>query len=153
MIITVQLLLILILTILLNSNNPIKSRFLILLATSLIFLTIKLRISDTWYPIIFFLLFTGGILIIFIILSSVLPNEKTKKIKIRKLFIITIIIVVILNYRKKINIARNLKEIKRFLNSRINFIFILALILIYFFYSINLNTTEEYSIRSFQCYS
>lgn len=134
----------------LNSNNPIKTRFSILISASCIFLFLKINSSTIWIPLIFFILFTGGILIIFIILSSVLPNEKTIKVKYSK---VVIILIILLSFSSiKINGIEGIHgQMKRFISSGLNLIVITLIILIYFFNAINLNSKEETPMRSLQC--
>lgn len=63
----------------LETNNPVNlSINLIILRTCLIF-EIYVMKRERWFPILFYILFLGGILVIFLILSSVSPNEKPKK--------------------------------------------------------------------------
>jgi hypothetical protein len=135
-----------------KSKNPIKTRFFILISAGLIFLVLKIETGIVWIPLIFFLLFTGGILLIFMILSSVLPNEKTIKIKFSKVRILVLALVAIIP-RSFIRGGKEELEshIKRFLSSGTNIILITRIILLYFFNSIQINTTEEYSMRSLQC--
>lgn len=133
-----------------NSNNPIKARFFILTAAGAILFITRSNTGIVWIPLIFFILFTGGILIIFIILSSVLPNEKTIKIKYSKVFT-AITIILIWPLRKNLETNLISRRVKRFISSGINLIFIMRVIIIYFFISININSIERTSIRSIQC--
>lgn len=134
-----------------NSKNPIKIRLLILLSVSIIFSVLRTNTGNVWFPLLFFVLFTGGILIIFIILSSILPNEKALKRKMPKILIIWIIVWSLIERKKEIFFPRDHNIIKGTLTSGIIFPFITLTILIYFFRSIRFNNREEYSIRSFQC--
>lgn len=135
-----------------NSKNPIKTRFLILRIRFLMFISLKLQKGEVWFPLIFFLLFTGGILIIFMILSSISPNEKSYKMKIPKIAIIVIILLSTIPRVKEFPRRTNISQTKRILTSGIFYQIITIVILLYFFRSININKREGYSIRSFQCY-
>lgn len=135
-----------------NSKNPIKTRFLILGIRFLIFVSLKLQKGEVWFPLIFFLLFTGGILIMFMILSSISPNEKSYKMKISKFAIIVIILVSVIPRMKEFPRRTNIPQTKRILTSGVFYQIITIVILLYFFSSININKREGYSIRSFQCY-
>lgn len=136
--------------IIINSRNPIKTSFSILISASVIFFYVKITSGITWLPLIFFILFTGGILMIFIILSSVLPNEKTIKVKYSKRIRLTILITTLI-VSKYESIPIIATQTKRFLTSGLNLILITAIILAYFFNSINLNSNEETPMRSLQC--
>ena len=134
----------------LKSTNPVKVRTFILFLRIIIFFTIYFKSSQTWIPILILLLFIGGIIIIFIILSSILPNEKTIKIKNLYLIILPIFLAIILKEStfptEKLN-----TEIKSFLSTGINFYTILLLILIYFLASISILSVEQSPIRSISC--
>lgn len=134
-----------------NAKNPIKIRILILIGTSIIFLLIHLNTGNVWFPLIFFILFTGGILIIFIILASILPNEKVWKIKTPKTFITWFFLATLIGIQKNTVFKRNFIDLKSILSSGVVFTLITLIILVYFFTSIRLNRAEQYSIRSFQC--
>lgn len=148
----VRITIIIIILILINSNNPIKTRFIILSSSALIFLLVKTKTGQTWIPLIFFILFIGGILIVFIILSSILPNEKSIKIKIPKTFFLILITSIILEpiiITEKTNLS---PEIKRFISTGYTLALIIRVILIYFFGSISINKNEDQSIRSIICW-
>lgn len=152
MIITLKVLLVTRAYVIIASSNPIKTRFYILISARIIFLLLKLNTGSTWMPLIFFILFAGGILVIFIILASVLPNEKIFKLKFNKVRVTMLILILLLTQRNNKYLTISRSQIKSFLTCSLNITLIITLILIYFFYSINLNTKEEYSIRSLQCW-
>lgn len=67
---------------LIKNINPMKARVTILFMRTLIFSLIFATKGSCWVPIIFYLLFMGGILMMFMILSSLAPNEQSKKMKV-----------------------------------------------------------------------
>lgn len=71
--------------------NPVKISFALFLIRTLFLTRASLTTGHTWAPLIFYMLFTGGILVIFIILSSNMPNEKVMKVKVYPLAVIVII--------------------------------------------------------------
>ena len=64
-----------------KAANPVKMAILLILIRAFTFLLLGIHTSSVWFSIIFLMLFTGGILIMFMILSSILPNEKAIKSK------------------------------------------------------------------------
>lgn len=70
--------------------NPVKLTMVLLIYSSLVTLHLWHLSATTWFPLIFYILFIGGILIIFMILSSGIPNEKVMKLKI-EIFLIAAI--------------------------------------------------------------
>lgn len=134
-----------------NSNNPMKIRFSILLGSSIIFLLIKIKTGSVWIPLIFFILFTGGILMAFIILASILPNEKIMKLKTSKIFFLILIMTTLITYTKMLGVENIAPQIKSFISTSLTLFLIVSIILIYFFGSVNLNARREYSIRSVNC--
>lgn len=135
----------------LATKNPVKIRTILVGLRIILFTIMTIYSGNTWFPLIFHLLFSGGILMIFIILSSIIPNEKTKKIKI-KLLTTIILIIRYFNLRKRnIKISR-FQEIKIFLNNRININFIITLIIIYFITFLFILRKENLPIRTIKCY-
>lgn len=64
---------------LITCNNPVKIRLMLTTISFIIIVIIKEMSGMSWIPLILSMLFTGGILIMFIILSSITPNEPIKK--------------------------------------------------------------------------
>lgn len=141
-----------IIAILIKNKRPLKLRFIILLLTNIIFIKLTFNSGRSWIPLLFIILFTGGILLIFIILSSIIPNQKSKKFKPK----IKIIIFIIINIALREKLIRKeteiLNQIKSFLTSGINIIWITTVILIYFLRSIIYINTEETPLRTIQCW-
>lgn len=151
--IIISIIIILNLIVLSYTKNPIKTRFFILTLSSISFLLIKLETRNTWFPLLFFLLFNGGILLIFIILSSIIPNEKSIKIKTLKLLTLISITIILYTISIKIQTQKsNFNQIKRFLTSTIRISLIIVLILLYFFNTARIIKIEESPIRSLLCW-
>lgn len=134
-----------------NTINPVKTRIALIILRITTFYIINERVRNSWAPLIFLLIFTGGILIIFIILSSLLPNEKSLKIKpIPLLAIISIPLTTLI--RRERNLTRTVK-IKWFLQSSWTLIYTIILILAYFLSFIYTLSKNNQPIRSTSCYS
>lgn len=130
--------------------NPIKIRITLVFIRALSFQFIQTQISNSWISLIFILLFIGGILIIFMILSSLLPNEKSLKIKsiFICLFIIQLILIV-----SRITYQIIYTQIKWIIQSRASLEFIIILITIYFISFVYILSKNEQTIRSKLCHN
>lgn len=107
------------------------------------------KTSIIWYPLLYFLIFIGGILLIFIILSSILPNEKNKisiKSLIKFAFFLPIIFLLLIK-KESIILRVRIKTTKAILDSRRRSLFLILAMLIYFFGAIILISEEEAPIR------
>lgn len=129
-----------------TSRNPLKISVWLILIRSIVFYVSHLIMGITWIPIILFLLFIGGILIIFIILSSLIPNEKSKK---AKFIIIPMIIFFVcgITLTKVSNSIINY-ELKWSIVRRINIIRLIIIVLIYFLRFIYIISVENIQIRN-----
>lgn len=131
--------------------NPIKTRVSILV-TGAVILQISRRHSGTcWITILILLLFMGGIIIIFMILSSILPNEKTIKIK-NPIILIWILALTLIYWRAPIEGGSIGERTKSFLSSGQNFYVIITLILIFFVGRMRTLRSERTPMRSLTCY-
>lgn len=131
-------------------KNPVKIRIILIILRLTIFFLIYLRSGIVWFPILFSLLFIGGILIIFIILSSILPNEKRTKIHIMR----TIILSNLILFTQHSKIEESLitgKFIKRFLSRNNSFNLLILILILYFFSTITILCKVELPIRSVTC--
>lgn len=131
-------------------TNPVKVRITLLIVRIAIFLSLIIKRGESWFPILFSMLFIGGILIIFIILSSISPNEKSIKL----LFLsIPVIILIILTFQEnKILENREIHKFpKRFLDSRSRFSFIILILILYFFSAIIILSKVETPMRRVLC--
>lgn len=76
-------------------RNPIKICIIITLASVIILNQAYLKIGKRWWPTLIFILFIGGIILMFMIVSATTPNETikpaTKKIKITKIIYILLL--------------------------------------------------------------
>lgn len=135
-------------------SNPVKISIRLIFLRITIFNSIFLISGIRWFPLIFCLLFIGGILMIFLILSSLIPNEKIKKNKINKnMMLISIIIAILINLNWKIKINEiSWTQRKIFLINNLNIATITILILIYFLIFIILNIKEKVSLRIIRCH-
>lgn len=134
-----------------HSPHPVKIRIRLVILRLVIFIFIYSKTSRSWYPILFFLIFIGGILMIFIILSSVLPNEKTKK---RKLGITPIILIFMirLELASKDFVRENIANAAKItLDSSNSIAFLIAAIIFYFFSTLKIVCKEERPLRSHFC--
>lgn len=131
----IMLALFLLLAVIYQSLSPVKVRMILLAIRSLSFGTIYIWTSSLWFPAIMYLVFIGGILIMFIILSSILPNIRSPKNQ--KIFFwpaILFLIYIIIGQNKLTELT-NL-SIKNLLSSSITIIFFFFSITAYFVFVI-----------------
>lgn len=134
-----------------TSVNPVKIRIRILRISVLLFFSMAVSSGDSWIPLLLTILFMGGIIIMFMILSSILPNEKTIKNK-KISYLIIFAMFTSLSVFWKVGPMFGRTEIKSFLSSRANFCVLAILVLLYFFRRIGIIASEERPIRSLQCH-
>ena len=129
------------------SKRPMKLRVMLMMIRRIIFTYIRLKTGSTWFPLLIFLIFIGGILIIFIILCAVIPNEKRKK-EITRIYSI-ILCTLIFSLRGGPQPTRTSTQgnIKRVLFRGGFFTIILILITIYFLVAITILKTIKNPLR------
>lgn len=115
------------------NKNPVKIAVTILFFSTTVFNLMGIQIGSNWIRIILFLIFTGGILITFIVLSSLMPNISfTTSLSNKRFYIIFIILAVLITFNYRINSTR-LRSIKEINLIAGNLFFFTTLILGYFF--------------------
>lgn len=129
-----------------GTKNPVKISLFIITLRALIFYIIKILISRSWFSIIFFLIFIGGILIVFLILSSLRPNEKSIKLKLNLIFLSIVPLIILISSISRIEIKTTI--IKWTIQSRYNIEIIILIILIYFFSFIIIIASKKITLRS-----
>lgn len=138
-----------ILIVTLNYNtNPLRISIKLVIITLLLFTSITIQ-SSRWYPIIIIILILGGILVIFTILSSLIPNEKINKEK--KKIIILRLRVIYFSMIPKISTTNVYKMNKSYLEETPIFIITIIFMLFYFFRFISIISQQEVPIRQFEC--
>lgn len=131
-----------------TSLNPIKIIYLLITLRILTTIILTIQIATSWAPIIIFLIFIGGILISFIIIASMLPNEKSIKIKFVQAIIIVAPFLLLINYT---NNERIIFLIKSILASTTNLVIFIPLIICYFIVFIILISQTSAPLRTLEC--
>nr|YP_010287608.1 NADH dehydrogenase subunit 6 [Orthaga euadrusalis]UKT61939.1 NADH dehydrogenase subunit 6 [Orthaga euadrusalis] len=92
-------------------NHPLAMGLMILIQTMLMCLISGMLISTYWFSYILFLTFLGGLLVLFIYVSSVASNEMFKMFNIKNILLISIFIIMnmIIFYNKNMNMYFNLE--------------------------------------------
>lgn len=144
--ITTTLILILYTTIinLIETYHPVKIIIIMTSARITILILARETSGNSWFPIIFFLIFIGGILIVFIILCALLPNEPTNKTKSRKWTLIILLATPSLIYID----TEISTQIKWFMHSNIVLKIIIILILIYLISFIYVLSKNKNTLKS-----
>nr|WGL40198.1 NADH dehydrogenase subunit 6 [Aporia hippia] len=88
-------------------NHPLMMGLLILCQTMLLSLLMGIYINTYWFSYILFLIFLGGLLVLFIYVSSIASNEMMKfsmKFKFNFILLLIIIFTFIIYYKNQISI-------------------------------------------------
>jgi len=131
-----------------RSKTPVKLRIICIVLFFLIILLIWFDTGTSLGVLLMSMLFAGGVLIIFIILSSFNPNEKSTKIKIRarRLIIIWFLSLHISNiFSPRIQLSL---ELKGMYQSHFSIGILMALIIFYFYVMNKIIKKEENSMRA-----
>lgn len=114
------------------SLNPITIGILILI-TSLVLTLIYSILLTSWVAFLIFLIYVGGILVIFAYFVALTPNQQRNilRLPITTIFLSSLLIITTRNFRIKIP-QLNLNSIRTFYQiNNINLLFILAIILLF----------------------
>nr|ASL06223.1 NADH dehydrogenase subunit 6 [Lymantria dispar dispar]AST23740.2 NADH dehydrogenase subunit 6 [Lymantria dispar]AST23766.2 NADH dehydrogenase subunit 6 [Lymantria dispar]AST23779.2 NADH dehydrogenase subunit 6 [Lymantria dispar]AST23818.2 NADH dehydrogenase subunit 6 [Lymantria sp. AN-2017] len=84
-------------------NNPLSMGLMILIQTSLICIMSGMMIKTYWFSYILFLVFLGGLLVLFIYVSSIASNELFLTSNMLKMFLMFIIIISIFSFINSFN--------------------------------------------------
>nr|WHN78855.1 NADH dehydrogenase subunit 6 [Charaxes kahruba] len=96
------------------TNHPIPMGLFILFQTLMVCILSGMMINSYWFSYILFLIFLGGLLVLFIYMSSIASNEKMKKFSLKNK-IILLLIIIIMNTISFMNI-NNLNWLNFYLN-------------------------------------
>lgn len=120
-------------TIITINKNPVKIRILLLIIVTILRIFIYKISRRRWFPLIFYMLFLGGILVMFLILSTIIPNEKIKKSKVKIWEIILILrIIPFIIHQIRISNTTHIAYLQNFLQRSYNTIFCTRIIIFYF---------------------
>lgn len=138
---------------LVTAVNPVKICASLILARVGLFTYIFCKNSSIWIRAIFFIIFIGGIIIMFIILTSLIPNEKNLKVR-KKLTSILILSARFVSLRSSIAQVEiiSTQQIKVIFFSNESFETLILAILLYFLVFVYILSKESSSLRSFSCY-
>lgn len=128
--------------------NPIKIGMVILIAGAIILILVASDTGNVWTSSIIFLLYLGGILVVFIVISSVAPNEKPKKVK--RLLVITFLLAsIFLRISNKETLESLVSQSKARVSSGALILAIILLMSSYFFIFLSVVREGKTSIRTF----
>nr|YP_010329795.1 NADH dehydrogenase subunit 6 [Acronicta major]UNP54529.1 NADH dehydrogenase subunit 6 [Acronicta major]UNP54939.1 NADH dehydrogenase subunit 6 [Acronicta major] len=100
-------------------NNPLSMGLMILIQTLLTCLLTGMMIKTYWFSYILFLTFLGGLLVLFIYVSSIASNEMfNKSFNMKMIFMLFMIILMLMMMKQYMN--PNIKWMNLFLNSDMN---------------------------------
>lgn len=148
MITIIEALIILLLAFMINVKNPVKMSITVLASGSAILLLSCSITGIIWINLILFLLFIGGILVVFIIISSVTPNERGGKVK-RLLFLPYFMIGLCFTPYLWTEGAQTSTHIKSVLIETRFLMMMVIVISLYFFIFIKILARREIRLRTF----
>lgn len=134
-----------------GSTNPVKLIVRLLAIRRGVFWVAAVNKSRIWIRRVFLIIFIGGILIMFMILSSLLPNEKRLKNKKTKSLAFIVFIARACNMATPRKERGLTQEIQLIFLSNGRFEILVIVILVYFFCFIYMVTKENSRIRSLLC--
>nr|YP_009919114.1 NADH dehydrogenase subunit 6 [Cataclysta lemnata]QMP96707.1 NADH dehydrogenase subunit 6 [Cataclysta lemnata] len=118
----ISLMIILISMMMLYLNHPLSMGLMILMQTIMVSIISSMMIKTYWFSYILFLTFLGGLLVLFIYVSSMAPNEMFKiSFNMKLIFMISTCLIIIISYlnfynMKWINLNINNSEMNNFFN-------------------------------------
>nr|AZZ89034.1 NADH dehydrogenase subunit 6 [Achilidae gen. 1 sp. n. 1 SX-2018] len=79
----------------LNMNHPLSMGFMLTVQTTIMCLYSSTLMSSPWFGYILFIIMIGGMMVMFMYMSSIASNEKFKLMKMKSILIITMMMTVI----------------------------------------------------------
>lgn len=131
-----------------KSINPVKIRIILIMLRNFLFLNLFLKRRISWFPTIFLIIFTGGILMIFIIVSSIIPNQKPIKFKISMTVLIARSIIALIEMKNTKELTTTFRSLKWNMERIFYIARLTSLIILYFFTFIRILSIEKRSMRS-----
>lgn len=131
-------------------QNPLNFSVKLTFLTIVLFFHLYI-LTSRWFPLILSMLILGGILVIFSVLSSLIPNEKIVKEK-YLFFFFRLILRIFLFLLEKLNYFPIFKMNKSFIEEYRIFFLIISIILFYFFRFVSIISLQEGSMRKFTCF-
>lgn len=126
--------------------NPVKIATIVALSGSIIFCYLRITKGTSWIYILILILFLGGIMIVFMIISSLAPNEPSLPSK--STFWISIVTLIAMITQ----VSRDgRRQMKWFAMSTQNIRFIVIMVLRYFVVFIWIVSMESCSMRTWSC--
>ena len=136
------------------SFNPVKIGGLVLIYSLFLVMHIYKSSGFSWFPIILLLLFSGGILVVFIMLSSIHPNQEVQKSKLSFLPMGTVFILTLIP-KTSLDISfkwRRHERLKMFFQEFTRSLILTSVILFYFLIFTKILEKEVRCIRLTLCY-
>lgn len=132
-----------------NMRNPVKIGMMVITLRALILRSTVKITGEVWIGVVIFLLFMGGILVVFIVVSALAPNENPKKIKKINL-LIALIVSSLLSFSGVGTVVKTGREvIKTSVVSRWFLRMVLILMSLYFFIFLIVINKDRMSLRRF----
>lgn len=128
--------------------NPVKIGFLLIIFSVSNFFVMFFSLGSSWFPLIFSLLFIGGVIVLLMVISSLFSNEKTDNYSLFFIFL-TFLFFIIFFVPFFSRMFVYAQDFKVFLYSGFNFMFMVLLVLGYFFLFLFFISFEKASLRSF----
>lgn len=136
----------------LSPLSPVKLALSLIVVRMMLFLEVYIFNSRVWMASIYIIIFVGGIIVMFMIMVSLLPNEKN--LKMGKLILISFLVVLplsrgLLRDVQMENCLNHTSKVIFFSNER--FETLIIVILLYFFSFLAILSKETSTLRSSVC--
>nr|AWX92102.1 NADH dehydrogenase subunit 6 [Ugyops sp. APL-2018] len=88
-------------------NHPISMGAMLLIQSTMTAMLTMMLTKNSWFPMILFITFSGGIMIMFIYMASIASNEKFKFSPKMMIMMMTIFLLTMLMYKDKVMLMEN----------------------------------------------
>lgn len=135
-------------------KRPIKLNVILFAVSTFLIVRMAKASGNVLMPMIIYLIFIGGILMAFMIISAITPSAKIRKMRLRKTLALILVSILIWRAGKKIERStRSVDEIFRYKTTIIYLPMIgvmMATLIIYFFSIISIVARERRNLRTFR---
>nr|WIL10303.1 NADH dehydrogenase subunit 6 [Nothopoda sp.] len=133
-----------------SNFNPMKMAWKMMMIMTLMTFMIYIYSMKSFLPLITNMIMIGGILMIYIMMMSMLPNQKMKSWSVTKMkfiFFYFILFYMSMSFKPLAKIL-NVMEIKLIMYNNYQFYFLMMMMIIYFIMNLILLESEKTSLRS-----
>nr|QNH68980.1 NADH dehydrogenase subunit 6 [Ergatettix serrifemora] len=109
-----------------TTKQPMKMVIMILMQTLVSTFMMSMKTKSTWFPYMLMIIFIGGMMVLFIYITSITPNEKSKTNPMIIISMMTMMAIFMLKYKNMKNMyytnETNIMEINSILSNQMMFL-------------------------------